>query len=199
MIEIKNIFKKFRTNIVLKDCNMTVARGQLILIQGTNGCGKSTLLKLIAGLMSPNNGSIKIEDNVQIGALIENPSFIENETIAYNLSFLFNLNNKYDEKAVVLLCKQFDLDLYNKDKMKDYSVGMRQKTGIIQAIMEGQNLILLDEPTRGLDRKSIQTFASIINDLVSSNKSVIICAHDYISDLKYTEQYLLEDGKINEL
>lgn len=73
---------------------------------------------------------------------------------------------------------------------------MRQKAGIIQAIMEDQNLILLDEPTRGLDKKSISVFNETINNLIKHGKSIIICAHDGVDELNFTKTYELEDGKI---
>lgn len=80
--------------------------------------------------------------------------------------------------------------------MSKYSVGMRQKTGIIQAIMENQTLILLDEPTRGLDDEAVQTFVEIVQEMIAQNKSIIITAHDKIPTLNYTAVYELINGQL---
>lgn len=150
--------------------------------------------------MSPDKGKVEIEEGKRVGAVIENPGFIENETILYNLKYLYSLLNKYDEeseKHIQELCQKFNLDLYNPDKMKDYSVGMRQKTAIIQAIMENQDIILLDEPTRGLDQNGVEEFFKIIQDYSKKkDKIIIIASHDLMDKLPYNKQLVIEDYKI---
>ena len=114
-----------------------------------------------------------IEKGKRIGAAIENPGFIENETILYNLKYLYSLKNNYTEeveKNIKILCEKFHLDLYSNEKMKNYSVGMRQKTSIIQAIMEDQKIILFDEPTNGLDDASVLAFYDIVKELKKQGK-----------------------------
>lgn len=196
MLKIKNVTKGFKHKEILSNVNLSLKEGELIHIKGINGSGKSTLLKIIGGLMLPDNGEVIISKGVKIGALIENPGFIENESLAYNLKFLFTLTNTYEEEKVRALVEMFQLEYTSKVPMKNYSVGMRQKAGIIQAIMENQNLILFDEPTRGLDNDAIITFTTCINELLKEGKSIIICAHDGVEGLPFTREYELKNGKL---
>lgn len=196
MLKINHVKKSFHHNVVLSDVNLEVKKGELIHIKGINGSGKSTLLKIIAGFMKADQGTISIDKGVKIGALIENPSFIEGETIAFNLKFLYCLTNTYDEDHIRKLVEQFQLDFDAKTPIKKYSLGMRQKVGIIQAIMEDQSLLLFDEPTRGLDKKAMDVFNSMILDLIQAQKCIIICAHDGVDTLDFTQVYELEDGKL---
>ncbi len=194
LLELKHISKSFKEHIVLEDINLIINEGECIYIHGKNGCGKSTLFKIICDIMKADDGIISISDNTYVGALIENPGFIETETIKFNLKFLASLKNHYDESKIIDLCNDYSLDYSNRSSMKSYSVGMRQKVGIIQAVMENQNLILFDEPTRGLDEESIETFEEMIRDLLDENKSVIIASHDLLLHISYSKKYLLEKG-----
>lgn len=198
VLEITNLSKAFGKNKVIDNLDFKVSLGDLIYIHGANGCGKSTLFKLIAGLMDKDEGKINISSNIKIGALIENPGFIENENIKFNMEFLASLSKFQIKDYINDLCHKFSLDYESNVKMKNYSVGMRQKVGIIQAIMEEQNFIMLDEPTRGLDSDSIKTFVTLINDLVKSKKTVIIASHDKIEYLNFTKSYVMCNGKVFE-
>ena len=192
MLDIQDLSKDFHNHSVLKDLSLHLDGQELIYIHGINGSGKSTLFKLICGILKPTNGIIEKKKDLQIGALIENPGFLENETLSYNLKFLASLNDHYDLAYIEDLCQQFQLDFHSHMKLKNFSVGMRQKVGIIQAIMEKQELILLDEPTRGLDQASIQTFCQMINQLHHQGHTIIIAAHDYLPAIHYTHTYRLE-------
>lgn len=192
MLDIKDLNKDFHKHSVLKQLSLHLEGNELIYIHGINGSGKSTLFKLICGILKPTSGTIEKKKDLQIGALIENPGFLENETLAYNLRFLASLNNHYDQQYIEELCQQFHLDFHSRMKLKNFSVGMRQKAGIIQAIMEKQELILLDEPTRGLDQESIHIFCQIINQLHQQGHTIMIAAHDYLPDIRYTHIYHLE-------
>lgn len=192
MLDIKDLNKDFHKHTVLQHLSLHLEGNELIYIHGINGSGKSTLFKLICDILKPTSGTIEKKKDLQIGALIENPGFLENETLAYNLRFLASLNNRYDQQYIEELCHQFHLDFHSRMKLKNFSVGMRQKAGIIQAIMEKQELILLDEPTRGLDQESIHIFCQIINQLHQQGHTIMIAAHDYLPDIHYTHIYHLE-------
>lgn len=202
MLEIKNINKKFKNNIIFEDINIRLEKGDLVHLYGMNGSGKSTLFKIIGGILDPDNGKIILDKNLKIGAVIENAGFIENENILFNLRYLYSLLNHYDnevEERLKKLCSEFNLDLYNKEKLKNYSVGMRQKVAIIQAIMEEQDIILFDEPTRGLDQEAINQFFKIIKTLSKQkNRIIIIASHDLMNSLNYTKKLVIEDKKIYE-
>ncbi|MCD7892877.1 MAG: ABC transporter ATP-binding protein [Erysipelotrichaceae bacterium] len=196
MIEFKNISKSFKGGmVVLKDISFTVDEGDIIRITGPNGCGKSTLLKIACGLMKPDCGTV-IYDKYQneIGAVIENPCFIEDENLLYNLKFLYNLKNSFYLESVLELCHQLNLDLYNKMPMKKYSIGMRQKAGFIQSIMENQKIIYLDEPTRGMDEESVIQFYNMISSLHDEGKTIIICSHEKLDGIKFNKEYVFNDG-----
>ena len=163
------------------------------------GSGKSTLLKIIAGLLNADKGEVIIENNdIDIGALIENPAFIENESAEYNLKFLYDLKNSYDRKTVQSYMEYFDLTLEDKRAVKKYSVGMRQKLGIIQAIMENQNIILFDEPTRGLDNTSSNKFIELVKKLNSDKKTIIICAHDGVDEIPFNRKFTIDKEQLYE-
>ena len=199
MLEIKNISKKFGKHIIFQDVSLTLKEGELIHFYGPNGSGKSTLFKIIADITSPDKGQIKIEKGKRIGALIENPGFIENETILYNLKYLYSLSNKYDEKVekhIETLCQSFQLDLYNQDKMKNYSVGMRQKVAIIQSIMENQDIILLDEPIRGLDQDGVEEFYKLIKEYNKEKDKIIMIASHESLKLPFNRKLVIKDYHI---
>lgn len=196
MLEVNYIAKSFKGNTVLTDVSLQVKAGQLIHISGANGSGKSTLFKIITKLLEPDHGSVRIGKDDLIGALIENPGFLEFESMMTNLRFLANLNNRFDQSYTLQLVKQFGLNPTNRQAISKYSVGMRQKVGIIQAVMEHQSLILLDEPTRGLDKASIEQFIVLIDALINDGKSVMIASHDDVPGLMYDLALRLEDGRL---
>lgn len=198
MLKIQSIKKAYKHNQVLQGLSLNIDAGDLIYIHGINGCGKSTLFKVACDIIDYDNGEIIKDKNLKIGALIENPGFLENENIKTNLHFIANLTNSYDEDKIKELCDLFQLDFFNKNSLKSYSVGMRQKVGIIQSIMENQNLIFFDEPTRGLDTDSISNFIRLVNNLVKEEKAVVIASHDYLSEINFTKQYEMKNGVLFE-
>lgn len=194
MLKITGIKKSFGRKSVLKNVSMIAKPGQLIHISGINGSGKSTIFKIVTGLLEADSGKVELDHGDVIGALIENPSFLEYESAMTNLHFLANLNHRYNEKRVRNLLQQFELDPDDSQAIDKYSVGMRQKVGIIQAVMEEQNIILLDEPTRGIDQESIGQFLTLLNRLKQENKTVIIASHDQIDEINYDHDLTLQNG-----
>lgn len=196
VLTLTNISKSFKNQEVLEDISLQLSKGDLVYIQGINGSGKSTLLKIIAGLLEADAGSMILSDSTHIGALIENPGFADYSTIKENLAFLYGINHeKVDHEIIRGYCNSFGLDYDSNKYVRNYSVGMKQKMGIIQAVMEDQKLILLDEPTRGLDRKSAEYFKDLIQQLHEEGKTIIITAHEFI-DLEYTSCLELENGRL---
>lgn len=202
MLEIKNVSKKFKSNIIFENINLKFKKGDLVHLFGINGSGKSTLFKMICNIMDPDKGEIIIDSDTKVGAVIENAGFVENENLLFNLKYLYSLLNTYDEAAeekIKKLCDEFNLDLYSRKKLKNYSVGMRQKVAIIQAIMENQDILLFDEPTRGLDVDGVEEFFRIIKNISKqNNKIIIIASHDLMNRLDYNRQLIIENYKINE-
>lgn len=195
MLKIEHLKKSF-DHPVLEDLSLDIQPGDLIYIHGINGCGKTTLFKIIAGLLTYDEGILIQSPTLHIGALIENPQFLEHKSLKFNLFFLSSLKNNTHQKRIHELCTLFELDDTSQEKMKNYSLGMKQKAGIIQAIMEDQNFIMFDEPTRGLDEKAIQTFCQLITTLHKQGKTILIASHDYLEAIPFTVSYCLENGRL---
>ena len=198
MLELRQIKKSFGQKLVLKNVSLLAKPGELIHISGINGSGKSTIFKIITGLLKADSGEIRLGENDVVGALIENPDFLEYESAMSNLHFLANLNKRFNEKEVRDLLQYFMLDPDDPEPIAKYSVGMRQKVGIIQAVMENQNVILLDEPTRGIDQESISLFVTMLKKLKQQNKIVVVASHDQINELKYDRFFILRQGILQE-
>ncbi|KJY55012.1 Phosphonate C-P lyase system protein PhnK [Lactobacillus kullabergensis] len=198
MLELRQIKKSFGQKLVLKNVSLVAKPGELIHISGINGSGKSTIFKIITGLLKADSGEIRLGENDVVGALIENPDFLEYESAMSNLHFLANLNKRFNEKIVRDLLRHFMLDPDDPEPIAKYSVGMRQKVGIIQAVMENQNVILLDEPTRGIDQESISLFVALLKKLKQQNKIVVVASHDQINELKYDRLFILRQGILQE-
>lgn len=194
MLKVSHVKKSFKKLAVLKDISLETQDGELIHISGVNGCGKSTLFKIIVGILKADSGEIHTDKDDYLGALIENPGFIEYETAWDNLIFLGHFNHRFQPEKTRDLLKAFDLDPDNPQAVGNYSVGMRQKLGITQAVMEGQNIILLDEPTRGIDKEGVQQFVNLLEQLRRENKTVIVASHDEIPGLVYDRRLRMKDG-----
>ncbi|MCI1892021.1 MAG: ABC transporter ATP-binding protein [Schleiferilactobacillus harbinensis] len=198
MMHAVDIHKTFDGVEVLSGIDLTINGGQIVHISGDNGSGKSTLFKILTHLLEPTKGKVSIADDaVKIGAIIENPSFLEFSTAWENLQFLGRLDNGFDAKYTEELLSRFSLDAHDRRPISKFSVGMREKVGIVQAIMEHQNLVFLDEPTRGLDKNSIQTLAAISAEIKNAGGSVVIASHDIVPEIDYDQKYLLEKGNIH--
>ena len=197
MLKVTHVSKKFKDADVLKDVSLTVKPGELIHIVGINGSGKSTLFKSITGLLKADSGTVSLDSGDVIGALIENPGFLEYETAWDNLRFLANVHHKFQADKVKKLLTDFDLDPDSQQAIGKYSIGMRQKVGIVQAIMEDQNIILLDEPTRGIDKKGVKQFVDLLELLKAEGKAVVVASHDDIPGLVYDRTLTLENGELN--
>ncbi|MFZ2577141.1 MAG: ABC transporter ATP-binding protein [Lactococcus hircilactis] len=177
-MKVKKISKSFQNSQILKDVSFEIHSGQTFHMKGPNGSGKSTIFKIIIGLLEADSGEIELEDGDYIGALIENPGLLESYSGFTNLKFLAGFKNFISDEEIRGHMEKFGLDPSAKIAVKKYSLGMKQKLGIIQAIMEHQNIILLDEPTRGLDEASIVVFDETINSLRNHGAQIIIASHE---------------------
>lgn len=185
MIEIKNVFKTIDKQQVLKDINLTLEDGKTYAIIGHNGSGKSMLLRLICGLISPDTGSVlinkeELKNNINkynFGVLIEKPKFLNNLTGFENLEILASINNKINSNDIDQILKTVDLYDEKDKKYRNYSLGMKQKLGIAQALMENPDIILLDEPFSALDKQSTKKIRELILKLKKQDKLIIIATH----------------------
>ena len=165
MLEIENLTKTFGTQTVISDISMTLVSGKIYGLVGRNGSGKTMLMKMILGFVSPSSGSIKIEGKVlgkdismpdRIGAIIENPGFLPEYSGFKNLKFLAMIHHKISNEEIRDAMRIVGLDPDSKKHVGKYSLGMRQRLGIAQAIMEDPDILLLDEPLNGLDNEGVE-------------------------------------------
>ena len=176
MLEIENLTKTFGTQTVISDISMTLVSGKIYGLVGRNGSGKTMLMKMILGFVSPSSGSIKIEGKVlgkdismpdRIGAIIENPGFLPEYSGFKNLKFL----------AMIQAMHIVGLDPDSKKHVGKYSLGMRQRLGIAQAIMEDPDILLLDEPLNGLDNEGVEEIRKVLLSLKEKGKLIILASH----------------------
>lgn len=185
-IQIKNVKKYFKTEKALDGVSMTFEKGKIYGIIGRNGSGKTVLLKLLCGLMEITDGSIEIEGKrlgkdieipAGLGVIIETPGFIKEYSGLANLKFLAGLSGRYLTSDLEKVMEQVGLDPKSKKRVSKYSLGMRQKLGIAQAIMENPDILVLDEPTNGLDKKSVDEFRELMLEYRSKGKTIILASH----------------------
>lgn len=205
-IEITNLKKVIKGTIVLDDINYTFSGGRIYGLCGKNGCGKTMLMRLIAGLIYPSSGTIRIKDKVlgkdisfpeSVGMLIENPSFLNDYTGKQNLEMLAGLQKNVDKAEVRRVLEQVGLDPDDKRKFYKYSLGMRQRLEIAAAIMGSPELILLDEPINAIDTDGVQEIRAIIRGLSAENRIIIVASHDK-SEMDYLadEKIYMSEGRL---
>lgn len=192
-LSIQNVSKSFKNEVVLDHICLNLDAGDIVLLKGNNGSGKSTLLKILCDILISDNGNIQYSSR-NISSLIENPGFIENEDLSFNLRKLSS-KKYYNENKVLELCEQFNLIYTDKIKLKNYSLGMRQKVGIIQSLLDDYDYLFLDEPIRGLDKKSIDIFIHLINEQAKDHIT-IIASHDPLDGINFTKKYEMIKGKL---
>lgn len=205
-IEITNLKKVIKGATVLDDINYTFTGGRIYGLCGKNGCGKTMLMRLMAGLIYPSFGTIRIKDKVlgkdisfpeSVGMLIENPSFLNDYTGKQNLEMLAGLQKNVDKAEVRRVLEQVGLDPDDKKKFYKYSLGMRQRLGIAAAIMGSPELILLDEPINAIDADGVQEIRAIIRGPSAENRIIIVACHDK-SEMDYLadEKIYMSEGRI---
>lgn len=205
-IEITNVTKVFKDTTVLSNINLKLDKGKIYGFRGKNGSGKTMLFRAICGLIRLTEGEIRVDGKIigkdvsfpsNTGILIEYPGFLNNYTGFRNLKFLADINKKITDEEIKESIKKVGLDPDDKRKFKKYSLGMKQRLGIAQAIMENPDLIILDEPTNALDRNGVELVNNIILDLKKKNKTVLVASHDKETlEAVADEIYVIENGEI---
>lgn len=205
-IKVENIEKQIKGNEVLKNVSFEFESGKVYGIYGRNGSGKTMLMRSILGLINLDSGKIMIdEDEIgkdidfpqSVGAMIENPGFFSYSTGYENLKLLAEIKNIIGEQEIREMINKVGLDDKDKRTVSKYSLGMRQRLAIAQAVMEKPKLLVLDEPTNALDEEGVEMFRKIIKEEVKRDTLIIISSHnkediDILSDVKIK----MESGKI---
>ena len=207
-IEVKNLEKKFKNNTILSDVNLEFTSGHIYGLAGRNGSGKSAFLKILCGLYKPTLGIVLFNeknynlDNMfvpNLRALIEKPSFFPDLTGYENLELLAKIQNKISSNEILLSLKRVNL-IEEKDKLyKEYSLGMKQKLGIAQVIMENPDILILDEPFNGIEEETVKKISNYLLELKHLGKLIIISSH-IKEDLNYLcdEIYYFDNGKVQQ-
>ena len=187
-IEVQNVVKRFRDQVVLKNVSISFEKGKIHGIVGRNGSGKTVLFKCICGLMHPEEGVILVNGKrvgrdvdmpEGIGAIIEAPGFLPNYSGYKNLRFLANIRRKIGKEEILNVLKTVGLDPESRKHVGKYSLGMRQRLGIAQAIMEDPEILILDEPMNGLDNAGVQDIRALLLELRAQGKTILLASHNH--------------------
>ena len=208
MIQLQNVTKRIKENTVLDNVSYTFKSGFVYGLYGQNGSGKTMLLRAISGLINLDSGSIfidgeklhdKIEFTPETGIVIENMELLPECSAKRNLQMLAKIKNIADEKDIIFSLERVGLDPDSDKKVKKFSLGMKQRLNIAQAIFENQKIILLDEPTNALDEEAVQLIYKIIREEKSRGATIIVATH-HKEDLKEVCDVILKiaEGKIVE-
>ncbi len=204
IIEVKNAVKEFRETRALSDVSLSFEQGQIHGIVGRNGSGKTVLLRCICGLMTLTSGEITLRGKPikpwaaqEMGVIIETPGFIANLSGMKNLLYLAGIRGVAGKKEVMDAMRLVGLDPQSKKKVGKYSLGMRQRLGIAQAIMERQDILLLDEPMNGLDNQGVAEMRDVFMRLKDEGKTILLASHSE-EDIRFLCDTVVEldHGKI---
>ncbi len=189
ILKCENLHKSFRKKEILKDVSLEICSGDILGFIGPNGAGKTTTIKLILGLQKIGSGKViingfDIQKNFEkaiakVGAIIENPDLYMYMSGYDNLKLISNLYPNVDEARINEVIKLVGLENRINDKVSKYSLGMRQRLGVAQAILHKPNLLILDEPTNGLDPEGIKDLRELLVKLAKDeNMGILISSHN---------------------
>lgn len=192
-IQVDDIVLRFKKDILLDHVSYQCEQGKIHGIVGRNGSGKTLLMKCICGFIRPNEGHIYVRDKEigkdidftpDTGIIIETPGFIPYYSGYRNLKVLAAINNRISRKDIENAMYQVGLDPTMKKRVATYSLGMRQRLGIAQAIMEDPSLIILDEPFNGLDIHGVEEMREYFLSLKKKGKTILLTSHN-TEDIEY--------------
>lgn len=188
-ISIRGVNKSFKGENVLQNVTHDFEEGKVHGIVGFNGSGKTVLFKCICGFLLPSSGYIlvngkqvgkEIDFPDSMGLIIENPGFLPNISAFKNLKLLAGLKGNIREKEIYEAILKVGLDPKSKKQVGKYSLGMRERLGIAQAIMENPDLLILDEPFNGLDKRGVQDVYGLITEMKNRGKTILLASHNAI-------------------
>ncbi len=187
VIEMKSVVKRWGNNTVLKSVDLAVNSSEIVGIIGHNGSGKTVLMKCICGFITPDSGEITVSGRrvgkdvdipKNIGLIIESPGFLPNFSGFSNLWQLAKIRGKINKDDVRRVIEKVGLNPDEKKHVGKYSLGMKQRLGIAQAIMENPDILILDEPMNGLDKNGVEDMRELFLKLKSDGKTIIVASHN---------------------
>jgi ABC-2 type transport system ATP-binding protein len=188
-ISVQHVYKDFKGDAVLTDVTHDFETGKIHGIIGNNGSGKTVLFKCICGFMYPSKGRILVNNEEvgkkrdfpdNMGIIIESPGFLLQYSGLKNLEILASLKARVKVKEIVETIRRVGLDPMMKKPVGKYSLGMRQRLGIAQAIMESPKLLILDEPMNGLDKKGVLEMRGLFKGLRQEGRTIILASHNAV-------------------
>ncbi|NLP26106.1 MAG: ATP-binding cassette domain-containing protein [Clostridiales bacterium] len=186
MIRINNLSLQIKKDTILKDINVSFEKGKIHGLIGRNGSGKTMLMKCICGFVKPTSGEVFVDGKhigkdcdfpSSVGIIIETPGFVPYYSGYKNLKLLADLNKKIDDESIKKSMKQVGLDPSLKRHVRKYSLGMRQRLGLAQAIMEDPTILILDEPMNGLDKDGVKDMREYLKCFREQGKTILIASH----------------------
>ena len=183
--------------------------GRIYGLVGPNGSGKTTLMRCICGFTQPDNGKVVVNGKtvgsdcdfpLQTGIILENPSFLPQYSGLKNLQILSNISQVIDKEKVMSVMRMVGLDPLCKKEVRKYSLGMRQRLGVAQAIMEDPKVLILDEPFNGLDAQGIADIHALLQKLKSQGKTIILASHSAFDIAKACDEaFEITNGQIRSI
>lgn len=186
MIQCKNLKKLYGKQLVLDIPDQTFEGGKITGLVGPNGCGKTTLMRCICGFTHPTSGTITVLGKVigkdcdfapSTGIIIETPGFLAHCSAYRNLAILADISGKPDKARIDEVIRLVGLDPDDRKPVGQYSLGMRQRLGIAQAIMEDPAILILDEPFNGLDKQGVSDIHALLQNFKTAGKCIILASH----------------------
>lgn len=207
-IELKNVSKSFKKIKVIDDVSISFESGHIYGFYGRNGSGKSVLQKIISGLYTPTTGTVLV-DGVDINAigtypsnmrvLIEKPAFFPDISGLENLKLLADINKTIDEKKILEILELVNLTEEKNKKYSKYSLGMKQKLGVAQAIMEDPDILILDEPFNGIEQATVDKLTEYLLEKKKEGKLIIVSTHIKEDLTKLSDKiFVFDNGKVSE-
>lgn len=192
VVQVNHVKKAYKSNVLFTDLNFNMERGDCCAIVGENGSGKSVLLKMICGLVRPDAGEIivageKLEKGKfpkDIGVILDNAGFLPNETGLKNLSIIAGILRKVTKEELEDTLRLVGLDPASKVKVGKYSLGMKQRLAIAQAIMEKPSLLILDEPFNAIDKKTVRDFRELMSRLNTQEGVTVLMTSHHQEDIQ---------------
>ena len=208
-IEIDHVTKKFKEDTVLYDINVSMEQGKVYGFCGNNGSGKTVLMKCICGFLPVTQGTVRVNGKaigkeidfpVNTGVIIETPGFLTNLSGMRNLEILAALQGKIGRKEMEYAMRKAGLEPSLKKSVSKYSLGMRQRLGSAQAIMEDPEFLILDEPFNGLDKHGVADIRKLLLELKAQGKTIILASHNS-EDIRILcdKVYEMDGGRMREL
>ena len=206
MIIVQNCSKSFGKQKVLSNISFTLKKGGIYGIVGRNGSGKTVLFKCMMGFFKLDSGKITVFGKeigkdmdllTDCGMVIEEPAFLPGKSGIKNLEYLYELNHHRDKKYMKQIMKKVGLEHAVQKHVGKYSMGMKQRLAIAQAIMENQELLILDEPMNGLDRQGVEDMLILFRQLKKEGKTILMASHNKEDiDLLCDQVYLMDGGSL---